>query len=137
VVGFQEKGSGRREEVVGAELVREEVRERGELRRFVGGNHDIHVGGGAEVLEELAAVAAGGGGDGEGGEVGLRIQREVADEELLRVDRVVEGEARKLEVDTDEDAAGGAQAHGGDLEVGDGWPSEGLGGGDQPGEEVR
>jgi len=29
VVGFQEKGSERREEVVGAELVREEVRERG------------------------------------------------------------------------------------------------------------
>jgi len=29
MVGFQEKGSGRREEVVGAKLVREEVRERG------------------------------------------------------------------------------------------------------------
>ena len=27
-MGFHEKGSGRREEVVGAELVREEVRER-------------------------------------------------------------------------------------------------------------
>ena len=32
-MGFQEKGSGRRDEVMAAELVREEVRERGELRR--------------------------------------------------------------------------------------------------------
>jgi len=117
VVGFQEKGSAEGEEVVGTELVREEVRERGELRRGVGGNQDVHVGGGAKFLEELAAVAAGGGGDGEGGEVGLRIQGEIAEEELLGVDRVVEGEARKLQVDAHEDSAGWAQAHGGHREV--------------------
>lgn len=124
MVGFQEKGSAKGEEVVGAELVREEVRERCELRRGIGGDKDIHVGGGAEFLEELAAVSAGGGGDGEGGEVGLRIEGEVAEEELLRVDRVVEGEARKLQIDAHEDAARGAQAHGGHREVGDGGPGE-------------
>lgn len=137
MVGFQEKGSFKGEKVVGTEPVREEVRECPEFCCGLRGYQDFHVGGGAEFLEELAAVPAGGGGDGQGHQVGLRIQGEVGDEELFGVDGVVEGEPRELQVDADEDAAGGGQAHGGHGELGDGGSGEGLGGGDQGGEEFR
>ena len=110
--------------------------ERGEIRVCLVGDEDFEVGGVGELLEELAAMAAGRGGDGEGEEGGLGVEEEVGDEELFGVDGVVEGEARELEVDADEDATGGAGADGGDREVGDWWAGKDLGGGDQGGEEV-
>lgn len=77
MVGFQEKGSFKGEKVVGTEPVREEVRECPEFCCGLRGYQDFHVGGGAEFLEELAAVPAGGGGDGKGNQVGLCIQGEL------------------------------------------------------------
>ena len=44
-------------------------------------------------------MAAGSGGDGEVSEVWLGVEREVGDEELLGVDRVVEREAWELDID--------------------------------------
>lgn len=117
---LQEKGFALGEKVVGTEVVGEQVGERGEARVWVGGDEDLDVGGVAEFLEELAAVAAGGGGDGERVEGGLGVEGHVGEEELLGVDGVVEGEAGELDVDADEGAAGGAEAYGGDVEVGDG-----------------
>jgi len=74
VARLQEERSGFGEKIVGAEAVGEEVGERGEVRVRVGGDQDLDVGGVAEFLEELAAVAAGGGGDGEGVEAGLAVE---------------------------------------------------------------
>lgn len=105
---LQEERRGFGEKIVGAEAVGEEVGERGEVRVGVGGDQDLDVGGVAEFLEELPAVAARGGGDSEGVEAGLAVECEVREEELLGVDGVVEGETRELHVDADEYAAGGA-----------------------------
>ncbi|KAF7820548.1 putative inactive cytidine deaminase 4 [Senna tora] len=69
-------------------------------------------------------------------EVAGAESEEVGDEELLGVDGVVEGEAGELEVDADEDAAGGAHADGGDGEAGDGRAGEGKGGVDEGVEEA-
>ena len=75
------------------EPVWEEVRELREFRVCVRGYDEFDVGGAAEFLEELAAVAARGGGDGEGKEVRLAVQEEVCYEELFGVDSGVEREA--------------------------------------------
>lgn len=101
------------------------------------GDEDLEGGGVAELLVELAAVAAGGGGDGDGEEAGAAVDGEVGEEELLGVDGVVEGDAGEFEIDADEDAAVGAEADGADVEVGDGGAGEGLGGVDEVGEEVE
>lgn len=102
-----------------------------------GGYEKVDVGGVAHLLEKLAAVAAGGGGDGEVVEVGLGIEGEICEEELLGVDGLVEGEAGELEVDADEDSAGGSEPHGADVVAGDGRAGEALGGGDERGEELE
>lgn len=91
----------------------------------------------AEFLVELAAVAAGGGGDGDCEEAGAAVDGEVGEEELLGVDGVVEGDAGEFEIDSDEDAAVGAEADGADVEVGDWGAGEGLGGVDEVREEVE
>lgn len=78
------------------------------LSLFVGCDEDLEVGGVAELLEELAAMAAGGGGDGDGEEAGAAVYGEVGDEKLLGVDGVVEGETRELKVDADEDPTVGS-----------------------------
>ena len=98
---------------------------------------DLEIGGVSELLEELAAVAAGGGGDGEGEEAGDAGGGEVGDEELLGVDRVVEGDAGELEVDAEEDPAVGSQPGGADVVVGDWRASQGLGRPDQGREELN
>lgn len=72
-------------------------------------------------------MAAGGGGDGQAAEMGLGLEGEVGDEELLGVDGVVEGEAREFEVDAEEDPAAGSQPDGADVVLGYGWTSQLLG----------
>lgn len=135
VTRLQEERDGFGEKVVGAEVVGEEVGERAEVRVFMGGDEDLDVGGVAEFLKELAAMAAGGGGDGEGVEVGLDVVGHVGEEELFGVDGVVEGEAGELHVHAHEDATGGAESDGGDGKVGDGRTGEGLSRGNEGREE--
>lgn len=94
---------------------------------LVGRDEDLEVGGVAELLQELAAVAAGGGGDSEGEEAGGAVDGEVGEEELLGVDGVVEGGADEFQVDAGEDAAVGGQADGADVVVGDERAGEVLG----------
>ena len=136
MVGLQEKGSALGEEIVGTEAVWEEVGERGELVGLVGGYEKLDVLGVAELLEELAAVAAGGGRDCEGGERGLAVEGEVGYEELFGVDGVVEREAGEFEVDTDVDPTRGSDSDGGDPEVRDWWAGEGAGAVHEGGEEL-
>lgn len=81
-------------------------------------------------------MAAGGGGNGEVVEAGLGIEIEIGEEELLGVDGMVEGEVWELEVDAEEDAAGGAEPHGADVVAGDWRAGEALGGRDERGEEL-
>lgn len=135
VTRLQEERDGFGEKVVGAEVVEEEVGERAEVRVFMGGDEDLDVRGVAEFLKELAAMAAGGGGDGEGVEAGLGVVGHVGEEELFGVDGVVEGEAGELHVHAHEDAAGGGESDGGDGKVGDGRTGEGLSRGNEGREE--
>nr|GMC65415.1 PRA1 family protein F3-like [Ipomoea batatas] len=123
------------EKIEGSEMAGEELGQgcEGDVTGFgddvifgLGGDEDLEGGRVAELLEELAAVAAGGGGDGEGDEAGPAVGEEIGDEELLGVDGVGEREAGELHVDSDEDAAVGGEANGGDAEVGDGRTGECL-----------
>lgn len=142
VDGLEEERDPLRQQVCGPEPVGEKLGEREEVGGGAGdvwfpGDEDADFGGGSELLQELAAVAAGGGGDGEEEEGGLGVEGEVGEEELLGVDGVVEGEAGELDVDAEEDPAGGAQADGYHGEVGDGWAGEGLGWPEKGREEVH
>lgn len=82
------------------------MRQRCELWIRFGSYEDFYVGCVTEFLDELAAVTARGGGDGEGMEIGFRVEREVCEEELFGVDGVVKWEVREFEVNADEHFAG-------------------------------
>jgi hypothetical protein len=95
------------------------------------GDEEVEGGGVTEFLVELAAVATRSGGDGEVRDGRLGIEGEIGEEELFGVDGVVEREVWKLNVDAEEDAAGGsAEADGANVEVRDGCTGEALGRGD-------
>ncbi|PON50448.1 hypothetical protein PanWU01x14_223130 [Parasponia andersonii] len=116
-MSLQEQGHVLAQEVVGPEPLRQELQKRVEVVVLGSGrfgaalvvpgirrrDQDLDIRGSADFLEELAAMAAGGGGNGDVLEVGLAVDGEVRDEELLGVDGVVEGETRELEVDADKD----------------------------------
>lgn len=83
-------------------------------------------------------MTARGRGDGDESEarvMAVAVDGEIGSKELLGVDGVVEGEARELEVDADEDTAVGGEADGGDWVGGDGRASQGLCGLDEGWEE--
>lgn len=102
-----------------------------------GGYEEIDVLGVADLLEELAAVATRSRGDGEVAKVGFGIEGEISEEELLGVDGVVERKGGELEVDAEEDAAGGAETDGSNVVVGDRGTGEALGGVDKGREELE
>lgn len=77
----------------------------------------------AEFLEELAAMATGGGGDGEGDKGGAFVDGEVGEKGLFCVDRMVEWKRWEFEVYADVNTAISAESHSGDMEVGDRWSS--------------
>ncbi|KAF2325117.1 hypothetical protein GH714_022870 [Hevea brasiliensis] len=81
-------------------------------------DEDLDIGGVANFLEKLTAVATGSGGDGQVVEAGFSIETEIGDEELFGVNGLVERQARELEVGSKEDAAGGSKAHRTDVVVG-------------------
>lgn len=116
-------------------------KEIGQGREFAGlrfgGDEEIDIGGVADLLDKLPAVAAGGGGDGQVLKMWLRIEGEIDEEELLSVDRMMKRQVRELEVDADEDPAGGAEAHGANVVLGDGRAGENFGRGNKRGEELE
>jgi len=123
VVRLEDEGHILVEKIVGPKGTEEEGRHRAPLGRAallgVAGHEDLDARRAADLLEELAAVAAGHVGDGDGAQRGLPRGGGVGHEELLRVDGVAQRDAAELEVDADVDAAAGAQPHGAHLEVRD------------------
>ena len=125
------------EEIARAERLRNEARKRPELSlRSVGGDKDLDLRRAAKLLEKLAAVAAGDGGDGDVGDPPLAACYRVDDEELLGVDRLVQGHARKLKIHPQVDSPADSQSGGADAEIGDRRASESLRGGNEKGEEL-
>lgn len=102
----------------------------------VAGYKQFDITGSADFLEELAAMATGGGGSDEVIEVGLSVEGEIGDEELLCVDGMVKREAGELEVNAEEDPAGGSKADGNDVVVGNWRAGKALGGLDETREEL-
>ena len=76
------------------------------------GHEDVDAHRAVDLLEELAAVAAGHVGDGDGAQRGLPRGGGVGHEELLRVDGVAQRDAVELDANADVDAAAGTQPHG-------------------------
>ena len=70
---------------------------------FGGSYEDLDTGGTAELLEELAAMAARGSGDGEIFKKRFRIEGKVGDEELLSMDGIVEWKTREFQIDSEKD----------------------------------
>ena len=83
------------------------------------GHEDVDAHRAVDLLEELAAVAAGHVGDGDGAQRGLPRGGGVGHEELLRMDGVAQRDAAELDADADVDAAAGVQPHGAHAEVRD------------------
>lgn len=93
-------------------------------------DEDLDRRGVTEFLKELAAVAARCGRYGEIQEAGTAMYGEIGDEELLSMNRMVQREAGKFEVDAEKHTAVRAESDGADVEVGDRRAGEGASGGD-------
>jgi len=94
VVRLEDEGHILLEEIVGPEGTKEEGRHRAPLGHValldVAGHEDLDARCAADLLEELAAVAAGHVGDGDGAQRGLPRGGGVGHEELLRMDGVAQ-----------------------------------------------
>lgn len=70
-------------------------------------NEDLNIRSAPDFLEELAAMATWVGRDDDVFEAGVRVERQIGDEELLGVDGVVEWESWEFHIHAYEDASVG------------------------------